>query len=765
MSFTGPCGDPVFFRTYSRVKENGTKENWLEVVERTIEGLPGVELIPSKVVEELKDLQRSVKFTTAGRWLWIGGTGYIESTGSTMAAFNCVSLSIDSWKDIVRNFEFLLNGSGVGTSVELSNLSKLRPVVNELELSIIGEFGSKPSIESTTIDINSTTDIVTIVVGDSREGWVKAYEHLINLATMYYPDSIASEAFHVVLDISHIRKAGTRIKGFGGTAQPGRLPDMFIVTTKLLNSLAGKVIDSLTICKILGEAGLCVMVGGVRRSARINLGSPEDELFTASKDNLWVQNAEGKWVVDPERNSLRMANHTRVYHTKPSLEVIHEAVTKQYHSGEGAIMYAPEAIARCNADVLPTREDKNTFISKYNESPSAAQVYLNSLVPNASAYELEHRIGRYLGNPCFEVLGKDFVCSLSMVHLENIDPTNRDEQERVFRAAAIANTCLLRLQFKDEKMQRSRELDPIVQVTFTGLFDFLVKAMGEDWLAWWMAGRPLDWVGTTYTAEQMLARESEHLNLWREVVEATVAEYSKLLGVPKPNRTTGVQPSGSKSLLSGGAPGWHPPKSQYYTRRITFSKNDPVALACIDYGYKVVPSQNDKDESGALLDDPFDERVSDWLVEIPCCCPWVDTVSGEWSIEKAPVNSQWSLYMQVQKHYSTFNVSSTIELEESEIDALSRLMWEAIELDEGYVSTALLAKFDAPFPRLPFEKIHKEAYDLAMAEVKARRTSTTDFHELVNRYVNEDGVGEAGCESGFCEAPNKSDAKVVFSGF
>ena len=39
-------------------------------------------------------------------------------------------------------------------------------------------------------------------------------------------------------------------------------------------------------------------------------------------------------------------------------------------------------------------------------------------------------------------------------------------------------------------------------------------------------------------------------------------------------------------------------------------KNDPVALACMDYGYSIVPSQSDKDEQGRLLDDPFDPRCT-----------------------------------------------------------------------------------------------------------------------------------------------------------
>merc|ERR1712216_498745 len=79
-----------------------------------------------------------------------------------------------------------------------------------------------------------------------------------------------------------------------------------------------------------------------------------------------------------------------------------------------------------------------------------------------------------------------------------------------------------------------------------------------------------------------------------------------------------------KSLLTGAAPGWHPPKAHRFIRRITFRKDDPVAMACMDYGYTIVPSQSDKDDEGRLLNDPFDPRCTEWLVEIPTEVSWAN---------------------------------------------------------------------------------------------------------------------------------------------
>ena len=42
--------------------------------------------------------------------------------------------------------------------------------------------------------------------------------------------------------------------------------------------------------------------------------------------------------------------------------------------------------------------------------------------------------------------------------------------------------CLLNHRFEVERYRQSREWDPIVGVSFTGLFDFFVHAFGADWL-------------------------------------------------------------------------------------------------------------------------------------------------------------------------------------------------------------------------------------------------------------------------------------------
>jgi len=71
--------------------------------------------------------------------------------------------------------------------------------------------------------------------------------------------------------------------------------------------------------------------------------------------------------------------------------VLVEAVTKQFHSGEGAIQFAPEAIARSNADILNGEDLKKEFIEIYSEQgKEEARNWINLNYGPFSEEELNH---------------------------------------------------------------------------------------------------------------------------------------------------------------------------------------------------------------------------------------------------------------------------------------------------------------------------------------------------------------------------------------
>lgn len=747
LSFKSSTAYPVFFRTYSRMTELG-RESWQEVCNRTVKGISELGRFTPEERLLLAKQQEKLKVLPSGRWLWVGGTKWIDNPKNYPGAYNCTSTNLEDWESFALMMDLAMMGCGTGAVIEPKYYSKLPIVYNRIDIQVKGNPGDHlVRTEHTIFIMDYHQKIAHITVGDSRKGWVDAYAALLSLAS----DIEFLGKLSLVVDVGSVRKSGEKLKQFGGIANPAKIKDLFTRCTAILNKAIGRQLNSVECCLIIDEAASVVVAGNIRRSAGMRQFSSDDKLAATAKDDLWQQDTEGNWRIDPERDALRMANHTRVFHHKPTLEECIESVQKQYYSGEGAIQWTGEAVARANADLLIHPEIKHDFLNAYNHGK--ADIWLNTYFPILRESEVAERLSRYGLNPCGEIIGNNFFCNLSEVHLNNLNPDNHWEQEEAFRAGALSVAALLNHKFVVERYSKSRETDPIVGVSFTGLFDFFVNAFGVKWLRWWEQGRPATPEGLNFKV-----KEQDYLSRWKKIVHDTIWEYCDKHGLKRPNRCTTVQPSGTKSLLTGASPGWHPPKAQRYIRRITFRKNDPVALACIDYGYNVVPSQTDKDEYGNLLNDPFDSRCTEWLVEIPVAVNWaslpgVDAID----VSKFSVLAQFDFLMQVQKFYTTHNTSATLELRADEIIPLGMRIYEAIKRDEGYISAALLARFDdlQTFPRLPFEPIDEDTYNRLVQEVE-QRSITTDFQMALSIYDNGEEQlesGPAGCDSDKCMLP------------
>ncbi len=759
---SAPAANPVFYRTYSRLNDDGSRESFSDVCDRALAGLVELGKFNDDETALVREQFEQKKMLPSGRWLWIGGTPWIEKPENFSGAYNCTSTELVDWESFGLMMDLAMMGSGTGAIIEERMIKHLPSIRNKLVIDeVIGVGQTSPANRHENTFVDYVGNSLNIKVGDSRQGWVHAYTALIEAATDLKFDWMRPVSVRV--DLSAVRPAGNKLKGFGGTSNPVKLESLFDRLAEILNLAQGRHLTAVECCLLLDEAATVVVAGNIRRSAGMRQFSSDDVAAASAKDDLWQQGADGSWRIDPKRDALRMANHTRVYHTKPSREEVLQAVTKQFYSGEGAIQFAPEAIARANVDILDTKKKRRTFIRLYcEEGREVAAAYLLVQDPSElpmDKQERKHRLNRYGLNPCGEIIGTDFHCNLSEIHLNQLDPNDWQQQELAFKAGALAAGGLLHHEFIVDRYRESRDIDPIVGVSFTGLFDFFVHAFGAEWLRWFIAGRP-----DTDEGKAFKKTESSYLMRWRSVVEKTLTEYCNKHGLHVPNRSTTVQPAGTKSLLTGASSGWHPPKSQRFIRRITFRKDDPVAKACIDYGYNVVPSQSDKDESGRLLDNPYDERCTEWLVEIPYAVSWADLpgIDGL-DISAITAAAQFDFYMQVQTYYTTHNTSATIEFREDEIEELSDLIYESIRDDRGYISSALLARFDAgaTFPRLPFEPIAREEFYQLRSEVLIRRRNG-DFFDALN--MHDTGVlfeaGPAPCDSDKCLIAGAEDREA-----
>src|SRR5574338_234610 len=374
-----PTAYPLFYRTYSRRTPTGDRESWDEVTYRTVvKGLREIGRLTHDETELLlSTVGRGLAFPS-GRWLWVGGTEWLEKPENFPGAFNCTSQPVngrpeDPWEAIASTMDLAMMGSGTGVVLEPQYVEKLPAIARQIDITVVDSVFSRPKSERaqlSTLEAGEDLAHSTLTVGDSRAGWVGAYKHLLYLAsTPALPGRVTLQ-----VDLSHVRKKGERLEGFGGVANPIKLADMFKKVASLLNGAVGRQLTALEVCLLVDHAAMCVVAGNLRRSAGMRQFSWDSPLH---KTNLWQQDDAGNWRIDPERDSLRMANHTRVYHTRPSRVECVEAVREQFYSGEGAIQFAPESIARASADILDTDPLREQFIEVYtSQGREAARQFL-----------------------------------------------------------------------------------------------------------------------------------------------------------------------------------------------------------------------------------------------------------------------------------------------------------------------------------------------------------------------------------------------------
>lgn len=264
-----PVSEIIFFRTYSRKKDDGSKETWVDACERVINGmyslqkdyvtenrLPWNDNKAHRSAEEAFDRMFNFKWTPPGRGIWMMGTELVNKQRNSAALQNCAFLSTS---DIHKNdpgaaFGWLMEASMLGVGVG---------------------FDTKGSGKDITI--TSARWGGDYRIPDTREGWVESTRLLINayLSNGELPD----------FDYSQIRPAGEPIKTFGGTAAgPEPLIKLHDKLTELFESKIGEKLDSLTIMDIANLIGVCVVSGNVRRSAELAMGSLDDEDFLTAKD-------------------------------------------------------------------------------------------------------------------------------------------------------------------------------------------------------------------------------------------------------------------------------------------------------------------------------------------------------------------------------------------------------------------------------------------------------------------------------------------------
>ena len=203
---TAPAANPVFYRTYSRKTPRG-RESWHQVAERNLGGLKQLGNLNDGEISLLRRMQQQQKALPSGRWLWIGGTEWIERNENFSGAYNCTSTNLVDWEAFGLMMDLAMMGCGTGAIIEPHLISRLPAIRNRLVIDGVTDIGATPAgqrQDRTTSSIDGQQ--VRIKVGDTRRGWVDSYQLLLELCSDERFE--AGAEIHINVDLSDVRPVG-----------------------------------------------------------------------------------------------------------------------------------------------------------------------------------------------------------------------------------------------------------------------------------------------------------------------------------------------------------------------------------------------------------------------------------------------------------------------------------------------------------------------------------------------------------------------------
>jgi len=519
-----PLGEFTYYRTYSRwIPELNRRECWLDTIQRVVEY--NCSLLPTskEEAEQLFDNMFNLRQFPSGRSLWIAGTKSAEDF--PLANYNCSGVVIDNFKKFGELFHALLVGAGVGFRVLFEDVEKLPKVRNNIEI-IHREY--KPVAKRSRNEYTSLKfrkNKVEIMVGDSKIGWIRALDYLLDFISnndYKYIDTI-------VFNYNHVRPMGERLKTFGGfssghTSLQNMLEKIYSVINKSINegNKRLKPIDCMDIANTIAEN---VVVGGVRRSAEACLFDAKDDEITKAKNNLYAE-IDGKWSIDKNIEHRKMSNNSILYYEKPSAERWHWQIEQMRYSGEPAFANMEQALKRN---------------------------------PNGKIF-----------NPCFEIILDDRQsCNLTVVNMMSfVNEDGTFNKELLFKAQRLSARIGYRMTAVAIEMYEweiAQHRDRLLGCDLTGQQDFrnATKMTDNDYF------------------KLMEELKDCARNSMKEIAKENNMNESLLVTAGKPN--------GTLALLPTVSAGCHWSHSPYYIRRIRVSAQDPLCQVIKELGYPMLP--------------------------------------------------------------------------------------------------------------------------------------------------------------------------------
>ena len=308
-----PYQEFIHLSRYSRwLPDKNRRETWDETVSRYFDFFTDhlKEMhdfkFSANMRKELEDAVLDLRVMPSMRCLMTAGEALKREN---IAGYNCSYVAVNRVHAFDEILYILMNGTGVGFSVERQHVSQLPHVADEFH----------------------HTD-TTITVADSKLGWAKGLKELIG---MLYIGQIPR------WDLSKIRPAGAPLKTFGGRASgPEPLESLFNFAVNIFQNAPSRKLSSIECHDLVCKIAEVVVVGGVRRSALISLSNLSDDRMRHAKTGQW-------WNTEPQR---ALANNSACYTEKPDIGTFMDEWKSLYDSksGERGIFNRESAIKQAS---------------------------------------------------------------------------------------------------------------------------------------------------------------------------------------------------------------------------------------------------------------------------------------------------------------------------------------------------------------------------------------------------------------------------------
>lgn len=724
-------GEITFARTYSHKKDDGTKEQWYEVVRRVVEGTYSLQKdyclanrLPwngQKALASAKNMFDKffyLKSTPPGRGLSQMGRELVNKHKISSPLQNCSNISTNEMTkyDPAKPFVFMLQASSLGIGVG---------------------FDVRGADKNFKIHKPNTSTTETFVIPDSREGWAEALRLRIN---SYLIEGKSAVEF----DYSGVRPAGSEIKTFGGTASgPEPLREVLDGIAKIFDTTESETVTVRHIADIMNMIGKCIVAGGARRSAQLMMGSIEDEGYLDFKN----------YEANPERASYGWASNNSVdVSVGDDLTPIIEGIAR---NGEPGVLWMDTTRKYGRLKDAPDNKDwrvsgynpcclvGNTRVLTVNGEVSLSEITEPTLIEDPDTgiwhsstsawsngvkptYTLktenglsitgtaDHKlrsagtwidISNFVPGDAIDVdrhHNEDTVTSVEYAGDQEVFDITVDDIHMFSANGIVAHNC--------EQPLESMEMCTLSCVFLnnaTSKEDFLETLKYAYLYAKTVTLLPTQWDETNSVMQRNrrigvslggiadfvdnfgLPTLREWMDEGYEELRRLDKTYSEWLCVRESIRISTVKPDGSVGLLAGTSPGVHwTPGGKFFIRRITLQNTDPLVAQFKRAGYNVVTSYYSP-ESAVVVELPIksDAKRSEAEVSI---------------FEKA------NLAAELQYYWSDNAVSVTVSFDpEKEFEDVGKIL----HMYEGKLKTVSFLPMGGKYEQMPYEPITEDQYE------------------------------------------------------